>query len=105
MASGIGMSESDVICESSLTDLDLTISALAACTSGSSVSVFTKSFVSINEAGRVPYIFSMENGTLSASSSTVFFLRKYNEILYTYDDLSLIWKWGYSVLLTLVVLF
>ena len=54
IASGIGKSEREVTWDNSWTDLDLTISALAACISGSSHSAFTKSLVSFKDVGNVP---------------------------------------------------
>ena len=53
IVSGTGKSEMVVIWESSATDFDLTTSALAACTSGSSTTLFVISFVSVREAGNV----------------------------------------------------
>ena len=73
IASGMGRSDSEVIWDSSFTDLDLTTSALTAWTSGSSHSVFTNSLVSFNEAGRV---LKMLRDTAGASSSSVFVLQQ-----------------------------
>jgi len=53
IVSGMGKSLMLVTCDSSLTDFDLTTSALAACTSGSSTRLFTTSLVSVRAAGRL----------------------------------------------------
>ena len=53
IVSGTGKSEIVVIWDSSATDFDLTTSARAACTSGSSTTLFVISLVSVREAGNV----------------------------------------------------